>query len=219
MGGTRHVTRILDFLSSLHPMLLCAATTLFMCVETSLLVGLFVPGDAVVLLAGSAADTPGRLALVIAAATAGCLAGETLGYLIGRRFGPSVRRGRAGRRVGAANWARAENYLVRRGGPAVFGSRFVTVVHALVPVVAGTLAMPYRRFIAWAAPAALVWSCLYAGAGMALGASHREFGSGLGAWSWLVPPVIVGCVVGCRLLLRRLRRPAGPEAGRPGEAP
>ncbi|MFI7441592.1 DedA family protein [Nonomuraea indica] len=215
MGGPRHVTRILDFLSGLPPMVLCAATTLFMCVETSLLVGLFVPGDAVVLLAGSAADSPARLALVVAAATAGCLAGETLGYLIGRRFGPAVRRGRVGRRVGAVNWARAESYLVRRGGPAVFGSRFVTVVHALVPVVAGTLAMPYRRFIAWAAPAALVWSCLYAGAGMALGASYREFGSGLGAWSWLVPPVIVGCVVGFRLLLRRLRRPAGREADRP----
>jgi membrane-associated protein len=212
MGGARPVSRLLDFLSGLHPVLLCAATSLFMCVETSLFIGLLIPGDAVVLLAGSAADSLGRIVLVIVAASAGCLAGESLGYLLGRRFGPSIQNGRLGRRIGSANWARAESYLRRRGGPAVFGSRFVTVIHALVPVVAGTLSMPYRRFISWAAPAAVVWSCLYAGVGMALGASYREYGAGLGPWGTLVPPAIVCCVVAFRLLRRRLARARASRA-------
>ncbi|MEV2272655.1 DedA family protein [Nonomuraea africana] len=187
-----------------------------MCVETSLFVGLFVPGDAVVLLAGSAADSPARFALLVVATTAGCLAGETLGYLLGRRFGPSIRSSRVGRRIGAGKWLRAEDFLRRRGGPAIFGSRFVTVIHALVPVVAGTVAMPYRRFIGWAAPAAVLWSCLYVGAGSALGASYREFGSGLGAWGTLIPPAIAATVVTIRHLWRRRRgaRPATEAVSR-----
>lgn len=183
-----------------------------MCVETSLLIGLFVPGDAVVLLAGSAAGTPSRLALLLVASTAGCLAGETLGYMLGRHFGPSIRSSRAGRRIGAGKWARAEDFLSRHGGPAIFGSRFVTVIHALVPIVAGTVAMPYRRFIGWAAPAAVLWSCLYLGAGMVLGTSYREFGSGLGVWGTFIPPAIVGAVVTIRHLWRRRRRGHRPAA-------
>ncbi|MFI6295715.1 DedA family protein [Nonomuraea sp. NPDC050790] len=197
---------LIEFLTDAHPLLLCGAALLFMSVETSLLVGLFVPGDAVVLLAGTTVDSPLRFGLLVVATTVGCLAGETLGYVLGRRFGPSIRHSWAGRRIGARKWDRAENFLRRRGGPAVFGSRFVTVVHSLVPIAAGTLAMPYRRFIGWALPAAVAWSCLYVGVGAAVGASYREFGSELGLWGTLIPPTIVGAVVAVRVVRARLRR-------------
>ncbi|MFD0468436.1 DedA family protein [Nonomuraea thailandensis] len=117
-----------------------------------------------------------------------------------------MRRSWAGRRIGAAKWAKAEEYLRRHGGPAVFGSRFVTVIHSLVPIVAGTLDMPYRRFIGWAAPAALTWSCLYVGAGTAVGASYREAGAELGVWGTLIPPAIVATVVTVRLVHSRIKR-------------
>ncbi|MGW3346946.1 DedA family protein [Nonomuraea rubra] len=201
---------VLENLAELHPLLLCAAALGFMCVETSLLVGLFVPGDAVVLLAGTTVDSPARYALLVAATTAGCLAGETFGYALGRRFGPSIRRSWAGRRIGAAKWAKAEDHLRRHGGPAVFGSRFVTVIHSLVPIVAGTLGMPYGRFIGWAAPAAVTWSCLYVGAGTAVGATYREAG---GVWGTLVPPAIVGTVVAVRVLWSRVRRRRSARRG------
>ncbi|GAA2208723.1 DedA family protein [Nonomuraea monospora] len=197
---------VLDQLAELHPLLLCAAALGFMCVETSLLVGLFVPGDAVVLLAGTTVDSPARYALLVAATTLGCLAGETLGFALGRRFGPSIRQSWAGRRIGAGKWARAEAHLRRHGGPAVFGSRFVTVIHSLVPIVAGTLGMPYRRFICWAGPAALTWSCLYVGAGTAVAASYREVGSELGVWGTLIPPAIVATVIAVRVVRSHVRR-------------
>ncbi|MFD0468435.1 hypothetical protein ACFQ0B_09095 [Nonomuraea thailandensis] len=95
---------LLEHLAELHPLLLCAAALGFMCVETSLLVGLFVPGDAVVLLAGTTVGSPARYALLVAATTAGCLAGRRSGTpwgaASGRRSGGAGRAGGSGRPSG-----------------------------------------------------------------------------------------------------------------------
>jgi hypothetical protein len=49
--------------------------------------------------------------------------------------------------AGENRWAAAEAVLAGRGGRAVAAARFVAVVHALVPVLAGTLSMSYRRLV------------------------------------------------------------------------
>jgi membrane-associated protein len=120
-----------------------------------------------VLLAGTTATAPARFLALVGVAVAGSLAGESVGYLLGRRFGDRLRTSRLGRRLGAGNWAKAEQFLNGRGGRAVFAARFVAVVHALLPVVAGAVRMPYRRFAGWAAAGSLAWSVLYVGAGAA----------------------------------------------------
>ena len=136
------IDRLLEALAGLNPLVLYLLTGLFTMLETSALVGLLVPGDAVVLLAGTTATTPARFLVLVGVAVAGSLAGETVGYLLGRRFGDRLRSSRLGRRVGAGNWAKAERFLNGRGGRAVFTARFVAVVHALLPVVAGAVRMP-----------------------------------------------------------------------------
>jgi membrane-associated protein len=223
-----HVDRLLEALADLSPMVLYLLTGLFTMLETSALVGLVVPGDAVVLLAGTTATAPGRFLALVGVAVAGSLAGETVGYLIGRRFGDRLRSGRLGRRLGARNWAKAEQFLNGRGGRAVFAARFVAVVHALLPVVAGAVRMPYGRFAGWAAAGSLAWSVLYVGAGAAAGASWRQFGERLGLAGYL----ILGVLVAAALLVRRARHrrtnggfhddPAharGNRAGAPGRPP
>ena len=146
---------LLEALSGLNATVLYLLTGVFTTLETSALVGLLVPGDAVVLLAGTTATSPTRFVALVGAAVAGSLAGESIGYLLGRRFEERLRFGRLGRRLGERNWAKAEAFLNGRGGRAVFAARFVAVVHALLPVVAGTVRMPYRRFIGWAAAGSL----------------------------------------------------------------
>jgi membrane-associated protein len=222
------VDRLLEALTGLSPLVLYLLTGLFTMLETSALVGVLVPGDAVVLLAGTTATTPGRFLALVGVAVAGSLAGESVGYLIGRRFGDRLRSGRLGRRLGARNWAKAEQFLNGRGGRAVFAARFVAVVHALLPVVAGAVRMPYRRFAGWAAAGSLAWSVLYVGAGAAAGASWRQFGERLGLAGYL----ILGVLVAAALLVRRARQrrtnggfhddPAharGNGAGAPGRPP
>src|SRR6266540_5538396 len=158
---TELIQQLLDWLAAVPPISLYLLTSLFMVLETSMLVGLIVPGDAVVLLAATTVTTPGRFALLIGAATLGSLLGESIGYLIGRRFGGRIRFSRLGQRLGDHNWARASAFLNGRGARALLGVRFVAVAHALVPVVAGAVRLPYWRFIRWCAAGATAWSVTY----------------------------------------------------------
>jgi membrane-associated protein len=200
---------LLSALSGLHPALLLALTALFNTLETSLFVGLIVPGDSVVLLAGTTVTGPGRFAALVAASTLGSLLGESIGYWVGNRHGDRLRR-----RLGEDAWTKAEAFFEGRRGGAVAAARFVAVVHAFVPLVAGAAGMRYRRFIGWSAAGALAWSLLYVSVGAAAGASWRQFGERLGLSGLAVLAVLLGTA----WLVRRARRHR-PAATRPGSPP
>src|SRR4051812_5556041 len=99
--------------------------------ETSVLLGVIVPGDSIVLVASTAVHGPLEFLALLAAIIVGSLSGESIGFALGRFFGPRIRASRLGRRLGEHNWIRAETYLARRGGIAVFLSRFLPVLHSL----------------------------------------------------------------------------------------
>jgi membrane protein DedA with SNARE-associated domain len=156
---------ILGLVQSVHPVLRTALAGFGILLETSVLVGLIVPGDTIVLVAATAVDgVPEYLALAFAVIL-GALCGESIGFVLGRFFGPRLRASRLGRRIGEAWWIRAENYLARRGGIAIFVSRFLPFLHSLIPVTVGMSAMSYRRFIAWTLPACTIWSFAYVSVG------------------------------------------------------
>jgi undecaprenyl-diphosphatase len=164
-----------DWLSSLGGPAAYAVVALLAALEASAFVGLFIPGELALLTGGYIAhEGHAGLALMMAAATAGAVIGDSLGYEIGRRFGPGLQQSRLGRRIGAERWQRAEAYLAAKGGRAVLAGRFVGVLRALVPAVAGTTRMPYRRFLAWNAAGALVWAPGTVLAGYAAGSSYRR---------------------------------------------
>ena len=97
-----------------------------------------------------------------------------------------MRAGRLGWRLGEDRWAAAEVFLAGRGGRAVAAARFVAVVHALVPVLAGTLGMSYRRLVGWSAMGAVAWSVPYVGSARPGGSTAT--GSAGPAWPWSPPP-------------------------------
>jgi membrane-associated protein len=182
------------------------AVCLVMALETTMLVGIVVPGDLVVLVAASTARTPLELALLMAAVTVGSLVGETVGYAVGRRWGPRLRKGWAGARLGEERWARAADVVEQRGGRAVFAARYLAAIHALMPIVAGTMGMRYRRFIAWCAAGGLTWSALYVTVGAVAGASWRHYADGLGTATWIAVGGLAGAAgfVGGRAIFHRL---------------
>nr|BFE79400.1 hypothetical protein GCM10020093_020010 [Planobispora longispora] len=135
---------------------------MLLAMEGSLLLGLLVPADAAVLMAGIALDGPAEVGGVIAIEVIGCYLGASGGYLIGRVYGTRLRRGRAGRWIGEERWSRAERLMGGTGGGVTLAvAYFLPVAHALTPVLAGTLAMPYRRFIGWAMTGAAAWVTVY----------------------------------------------------------
>jgi membrane-associated protein len=184
--------------------LVIAASAMFF--ETSILLGLLVPGDTVVLVAGTAVRGPVEFISLVIAVIIGSLAGETLGFTIGHFFGPRFRRTRVGQLVGEKNWVRAETYLERRGGIAVAVSRFLPVFHALVPLVVGTSPMRYRTFIAWTAPVCTAWALLYVSIGTLAAGSYRKLEGQLNGAGYILIAIIVVALAVMFFIRRALQR-------------
>ncbi len=166
--------------------------------ESAAFVGLAVPGETAMLLGGFLAYQ-GRVNLFVmmAAGAAGAVVGDSIGYEIGRVFGEPLKRSRLGRRVGEDRWARGEAYLRAKGGRAVFLGRFIGVLRALVPALAGMSRMPYRTFLPWNAAGGLIWAPGFVLLGYLAGGSYRQVEriAGRASLLLLVLVVVVGAVV------------------------
>ena len=147
------LTWLLDAVQSVDPVVRTILAGVAIVLETSVLVGLVVPGDTVVIVASTAVGSFAEGAILVVVVIVGALIGESIGFWLGRWLGPRIRFSRLGVRIGEHNWARSELYLRRRGGPAIFLSRFLPVLHSLVPLTVGMSGFAYRRFLAWTAPA------------------------------------------------------------------
>jgi membrane-associated protein len=170
---------LLQTVQSVDPILRVAIAGVAMLFETSILLGLIVPGDTVVLVAGTAVHGPVEFVALALGVIVGSLAGESIGFSLGKYFGRHIRHSRLGRRIGEHNWVRAETYLERRGGIAILISRFLPVLHSLVPLVVGSSPMRYRRFLGWTAPACVLWAFAYVAVGSLAAGSYRSLESQL----------------------------------------
>ena len=185
------LTWILDTVRHVDPLLRLLIVLIGMFCETSILIGLVVPGDTIVLVSATAIDGWPQYVGTLAAVIIGSLAGESVGFALGRWFGPHIQASWLGRRIGAKNWARAETYLARRGGIAIFVSRFLPVLHALIPLTVGTSPMTYRRFMRWTAPACIVWALAYVSVGWLAAGSYRHLADQLHGAGFLFAGIIV----------------------------
>lgn len=197
---------ILSTVQSIDPVLRTIVAGIAIMLETSVLVGLIVPGDTVVIVAATAVASVPEGFVLGAAVVAGSLAGESIGFALGRWLGPRIRFSRLGRRIGEANWVRSEMYLRRRGGPAIFLSRFLPVLHSLVPLTVGMSGFSYRRFIAWTAPACLIWTSLYVGVVAVAARTYREISDNIQYAGYLFVGVIVLFLLAAYLVKRIIAR-------------
>jgi membrane protein DedA with SNARE-associated domain len=172
-------TAFVDWLSTVDEWTVLLFTFLTTAAEMTFLLGLLVPGESVVMLTGSLPDGPVGIALAVAVGTAGGLTGQICGYAVGRVFGPRLRGTRLGRRIGAERFDRAEAYLRDRGGSALVAVRFVAVIHAVVPIVAGVARMPFGRFLGWSALGTALWVGAFAGLGVVTAGADQSGGLGI----------------------------------------
>jgi membrane-associated protein len=207
------VNEILDWLlqtvRDVDPALRTLLAGVAMFCETSILLGVIIPGDTTVIVASTAINGMVEYWLLVAAVIVGSLGGESVGFALGRLVGPKLRDSRLGRRMGGGQWERAERYLTRRGGPAVFISRFLPVFHSLIPLTVGMSPMRYRRFMRWTVPACVVWALAYVSIGSAAAVSYRTLASQLQYGALIfVAIIVVGLVIVAliRWLLHRSER-------------
>ena len=95
----------------------------------------------------------------------GSFLGESLGFYLGRVFGGRIRSSKLGLRIPQKVWHRADAFVESRGGLAIAMSRFLPVLHSVVPLTAGMTKMSYRTFITWTAGACAIWTSVYLGIG------------------------------------------------------
>jgi membrane protein DedA with SNARE-associated domain len=177
--------------------------------EAAVMIGLVLPGETALLVAGYAAHhgwihlVPAMIIGVVAA-----ILGDTVGYAIGRHWGPRLRRSRLGERVGADRWDRVEHLIRRHGGKAVLVGRSTAVLRALTPGVAGMARMPFlRTFLPWNVAGGIAWGAGCVALGYALAASVNTVGHYLSYGPTALMAIVVA-VLAVRTWRKR-RRPAG----------
>jgi membrane protein DedA with SNARE-associated domain len=133
--------------------------------------GVPVPGETVLVIASLIASRHHlNIGGVIAAAAAGAMAGDNIGYWVGREFGYRLLL-RYGSYLGlTTRRIKLGQYLfMRHGGKVVFFGRFVAVLRVLAAFLAGMNRMDWRTFLYANAAGAVVWSCTVGIAAYTLG--------------------------------------------------
>ena len=181
--------------------------------ETGAFVGLIAPGEFTVVFGGVVAgqgkiDVVALLAIVWAAAVAGDVTSYVLGRRLGRQFlvrhGPRVK-------ITEARLEQVEDFFHRHGGPTILVGRFIGLVRALAPFIAGASRMPFRRFIPYDVIAAGVWSATFVLLGYVFWRSFHEVIAIAKQGAFAFGTVVV-VLVGAVVAVRHFRDPANRAA-------
>jgi membrane-associated protein len=175
--------------------------------EAAFFMGFVLPGETAVLLGGFIAST-GRLSVVLlgVVVVVAAIAGDSVGYEVGKRFGPRMLATRPFRAHGhRVEGARA--FLDGRGASAVFVGRFTAFLRAVVPGLAGLSGMRYRRFLAFNAVGGLVWGAGCVVAGYLAGSSYEKVAHWLGTGGAVGAVVLVVAALAAWHVHRRRATP------------
>jgi membrane protein DedA with SNARE-associated domain len=144
--------------------------------ETGAFVGLIAPGETAVVLGGVVAAEGGvdlvpMLLIVWLSAAAGDFASFMLGRRLGRRFlvahGPRLG-------VTAPRLARVDDFFARHGAKAILVGRFVGIIRAVAPFLAGASGMKLRSFLPWSLLGTAAWGATFTLVGYVF---HESFSS------------------------------------------
>lgn len=181
--------------------------------ETGAFVGLVVPGETVMLLGGAVAGQgPIDIYLLIAIAWFAAWLGDTTSFFLGRRLGREFVI-RHGPRFGISHerFEKVEDYFGRHGGKTIFIGRFVSLVRAFAPFIAGSSGMRYRAFVPYSILGTGLWASAHILIGYFFSRSIDTAAKYAGRGAFLLGTLIV-VVVGAVLLVRHFRVAANRRA-------
>lgn len=198
------MTALLEHLLTVPLWLAALAVFLLPALESSIFLGFVVPGEIAVVLGGVlAGQGHAPVVLIGAAGIAGAIAGDAIGYVVGRRWGRRILDSALGRFIRSEHLDKAEHAVGDRGGWAVLVGRFTVALRVLVPGLAGMGRMPYPRFALYNVVGAIVWGSVMVGIGFFAGASwhHAQHLVSLGGLAFTA--TIVVALIGRHLYRRR----------------
>ena len=136
------------------PALVCAIVF----IETGMFVGFFLPGDSLLVTAGvfAGAGHTSIWALLIFV-TLCAIAGDQLGYLIGRMAGQGLYKREDSHFFKKRHLERAHEFYEKYGGKTVILARFVPIIRTFCPPVAGAAKMSYSRYLIYDVFGGFLW--------------------------------------------------------------
>ena len=198
--GLVHV--VTSAIESLPPLAAYAIIAGLVFGEAAVFIGFVLPGETAVLLGGFlASQSHLNIAVLCVLVVVAAVMGDSVGYEVGRLFGPRVVRWRLLERHGA-RLEQARSMLRERGGPAVFLGRFTAFFRAVMPGLAGLSMMHYRRFLVWNAMGGAVWGIGFCLVGYFAGASYERVASRIGTGA----AVVIGVLMLAALVVWHVRR-------------
>ena len=130
--------------------------------ESGILLGLFLPGDSLLFIAGLLASggflSFGPLILIVVSAA---ILGDSVGYWFGIKMGSTLFQKKDSRFFKQEYVTRTQKFFEAYGGRAVVLARFVPIVRTIAPVLAGVGTMSYKKFLHYNILGGFLW-----GAGM-----------------------------------------------------
>ena len=121
--------------------------------ESGLLIGFFLPGDSLLIIAGVLAAAGAlKISILIPLIFIAAVAGDQIGYFLGNKFGRKLFK-----RFKKEHIEKSEEFFAQHGKRTIILARFVPVVRAFVPVIAGISNMPYRTYLTYDLIGGVVW--------------------------------------------------------------
>jgi membrane protein DedA with SNARE-associated domain len=203
------VSSLVDTVLGAPPWLVYLLVGLVVFAEDALFVGFVLPGETLAIIGGVTASIGHTSFTVVLLVVVLCaIVGDSVGYEIGKHFGPRVLSlsvlQRRRKRLDDA-----KDFLRRRGGSAVFLGRWTAFFRAVMPALAGLSGMPYRKFLPWNAAGGIAWGATAVTAGYLAGESYRRVEKWLGTGA----AVVVGLIVVVAILVVVVRRRRRERAG------
>jgi membrane protein DedA with SNARE-associated domain len=190
------VQDLIDWLRPLFENVGYVVVTVAMFLESAAFTGVVVPGDIILAMGGVYASS-GSLSLpfVIVCGVLAALAGQTVGYLLGRHYGRRLLAKLPFLRRFEDRLDRVAKTIERRGGTAIVLGRFATGVAGLVPFVAGTSGVRWRTFLLFAIPTTTAWAVAVVVLGYMVGNNVELIDRILSTVGWVGLAVIASALV------------------------
>ncbi|MFE4834902.1 DedA family protein [Arthrobacter sp. NPDC056691] len=212
MGG------LIEGILGVSPALAYTLVALLVFAEDALFVGFVIPGETAAVLGGVVASRGQvQLGLMMGLVVLAAVIGDTVGYEVGKHAGSRLLETRALKRH-RDKLDKAQDFLRRRGGAAVFLGRFIAFFRAVMPALAGVSRMYYPRFLAFNAAGGLAWGTGFVLLGYLAGNSYETVAktAGRDLTAVIVVVAIIAAVVWRVRTARRRRHRAAHQPDKHG---
>ena len=174
--------------------------------ETGAFVGLIAPGEFTVILGGVIAGQGEiNVTLLLALTWFAAFMGDTTSFLIGARLGRGFLERHGPRvKITPERLNQVETYFHRHGGKTILVGRFIGLVRALAPFIAGSSKMPYRRFAPYSVIGTGLWATTFVLLGYFFWRSFEQV-AGIAGRATVGFGIVVGAIVVVVVAYRRLR--------------